>query len=88
MDELDSFVMAGKVRQDILSTLLKEGKKTPILLAKALKIHSASASRALLALEKKGLVKCVTPDADHPRIYAITELGKKTLEEVRAIVGE
>ena len=80
MDELISFVMSGKIRIKILQTLVNS-KKTPTMLAKEIKTHQSTTSRALLSLEKKGLVKCLTPKAKLSRIYSITELGKKVLKE-------
>ena len=62
MEELISFVMSGKVRMKILQILLK-GKKTPTMLAKEAGTHQSTTSRALLSLENKGLVKCLTPKA-------------------------
>jgi len=85
MEELISFVMSGRVRIKILQTLLK-GKKTPTLLAKEIKTHQSTASRALLSLEKKNLVKCLTPKAKLSRIYSITNLGKKIINETMQIM--
>ena len=85
MDELISFVMSGKVRIRILQILLN-GKKTPTMLAKEIKTHQSTTSRALLSLEKKNLVKCLTPRAKLSRIYEITELGKKVSNEISQIL--
>ena len=85
MDELISFVMSGKVRIRILQILLN-GKKTPTMLAKEINTHQSTTSRALLSLEKKNLVKCLTPRAKLSRIYEITELGKKVSNEISQIL--
>ena len=85
MDELISFVMAGKVRIKLLQILL-HGKRTPTLLSKEIKTHQSTTSRALISLENKKLVKCLTPKAKLSRIYSITDLGKKIIEETDKIM--
>ena len=86
MEELISFVMSGKVRIKILQILLK-GKKTPTMIAKEVGTHQSTTSRALLSLEKKELVKCLTPKAKLSRIYSITDLGKKVVNEINQIIS-
>jgi len=86
MEELISFVMAGKVRTKILLTLLK-GKKTPTLIAHQINTHQSTTSRALISLEKKELVKCLTPEAKLSRIYAISNKGKKIILEINKILA-
>lgn len=85
MDELISFVMAGEVRTKILLAL-SESKRTPTLLAKVIGTHQSTTSRALISLEKKGLVKCLTPKAKLSRIYSITNTGKKIIDGVKKII--
>ena len=77
--------MAGSVRIQLLN-LLKEDSKTPIILSKAIGVHLSSVSRALSALEKKGLVKCLTPKVNHPRFYGITEKGKEVQDEIKKLL--
>ena len=84
MDKLISFVMAGEVRTKILQAL-SESKKTPTLLANVIRTHQSTTSRALIRLEKEGLVKCLTPKAKLSRIYSITDKGKKVIAEVNKI---
>lgn len=86
MEELISFVMSGKIRTKILQTLL-EGKKTPTIIANEIDTHQSTTSRALISLEEKGFVKCLTPKAKLSRIYAITEKGKKIIVEVNKILA-
>jgi len=86
MEELISYVMSGKVRIRILQILLK-GKKTPTILAKEIKTHQSTTSRALLSLEKNMLVKCLTPKAKLSRIYSITNEGKKVIKEINQILS-
>lgn len=85
MDELISFVMAGEVRIKILQVLF-EGKRTPTILANVINTHQSTTSRALISLEKKGLVKCLTPKAKLSRIYSITNKGKNIINEVNKII--
>ncbi len=85
MNELLSFVMSGKVRIKILQILLL-GKRTPTLLSKEIKTHQSTTSRALISLENKKLVKCLTPKAKLSRLYSITDLGNKVINEVDKII--
>lgn len=85
MYNLVSFVMRGKVRKRALKNLMEPN--TPTELSKIIKTHRSTTSRAILALEKKGLVKCITPNESLGRYYEITELGKKILGKLREGVG-
>lgn len=85
MNELVSYVLAGKIRTKILSALTAI-EKTPTLLAQEIKTHQSTTSRALAGLEKQGLVKCLTPNAKLSRLYAITEKGKRVIEKVDNIL--
>ena len=59
MYELVSFVLRGRIRHKILVALVKP--KTPTQLAREIKTHQSTTSRALNSLEEKGLVNCLTP---------------------------
>ena len=85
MKELLSYVLSGKIRRGILKALL-EIEKTPTILAKEIQTHQSTTSRALADLEKKGLVKCLTPKAKLSRLYSITEAGKKVIPKVNQII--
>ncbi|MBT6775038.1 winged helix-turn-helix transcriptional regulator [Candidatus Woesearchaeota archaeon] len=85
MKELLSYVLSGKIRRGILKALL-EIEKTPTILAKEIQTHQSTTSRALADLEKKGLVKCLTPKAKLSRLYSITEAGKKVIRKVNQII--
>ena len=43
-------------------------------------VSQSAVSRAVLALEKVGLVECLTPDEKMDRYYRITDTGKKVAE--------
>ena len=81
MYNLISFVSRGKVRKKVLSNLIKPF--TPTELAHIIKTHRSTTSRTILALESKGLVKCITPKEKMGRYYEITEMGKQILEKIR-----
>lgn len=78
MYELVSFVGRGKVRRKVLRALLKPN--SPTELARQLDIERSTVSRTILALEKKGLLECLTPDERMGRYYRATETGKKVVE--------
>jgi DNA-binding MarR family transcriptional regulator len=81
MYELISFVSRGKIRKQVLSRLIKPN--TPTKLSLEIKTHRSTTSRTILALEKKGLVKCITPNETMGRYYETTPLGKRILEKLR-----
>ena len=83
MYELVSFVSRGKIRKDILKEIDKP--MTPTELSKKINSHRPTISRSLLALENKGLVKCITPNEKMGRYYQITDKGKKVLEIIKWI---
>jgi len=80
MFNLVSFVGRGSVRKKVLRALSKPN--SPTGLARQLDIERSTISRAILALEEKGLVECLTPDERMGRYYRITETGKKVLDVV------
>jgi len=82
MYDLISFVSRGKVRKLVLNNLVKPN--TPTELSKVIKTHRSTTSRTILILEKKGLVKCLTPQENMGRFYEITTLGKKILDKMEA----
>ena len=86
MYELISFVIRGKVRKKVLENLLEP--KTPTELSSKIKTHRSTTSRAILALEKKGLVKCITPNENMGRYYEITHIGKKVLDKIKKKHGD
>ena len=81
MYDLVSFVTRGKVRIKVLENLSKA--YTPTELASVIKTHRSTTSRAILALEKKGLVDCITPDEKKGRFYHISKQGRKVLNLIK-----
>lgn len=80
MYDLISFVSRGKVRKKVLINLDKPF--TPTQLSEKIKTHRSTVSRALLELEEKGLVKCITPKENMGRFYEITKQGIKIIDEI------
>lgn len=80
MYDLISFVTRAKNRKLVLMSL--EKPKTPSMLSFELKIHRSAASRSILELETKDLVKCLNPNDKMGRFYQITEKGRKILMEI------
>ena len=79
MYDLISFLSRSKNRKTVLENL--EKPNTPTELASKLKIQRSTVSRAILELMEKKLVKCLTPKEKMGRLYQITDLGKKLLEQ-------
>lgn len=78
MYDLISYVVRGKTRLDILKALDKP--MTPTQISDKLRNHRSTISRTLLEMEKRGLVKCLTPKEKTGRLYNITKKGKDILE--------
>ena len=78
MYDLISFVARGKVRKLVLLNL--KNPLTPTLLSEKITIHRSTTSRTLLELEKKKLVKCVTPKEKMGRYYEITDKGMQVIK--------
>lgn len=81
MYDLISFVCRGKIRRKVLENLIEP--RTPTELSRIIKTHRSTTSRAILILEKKNLVKCLTPKENMGRYYEITSLGKKILDKIQ-----
>jgi DNA-binding MarR family transcriptional regulator len=79
MYQLISFVKRGKVRARVLQNISKP--RTPTELSEMIQAHRSTTSRAILSLENKGLVKCLTPKQKMGRLYLITDKGKRVLKE-------
>lgn len=78
MYELVSFVSRGKIRKKVLENISEP--VTPTELSTKIKTHRSTTSRAILALEDKGLIKCLTPNEKLGRFYQISDKGKKVLK--------
>ena len=81
MYDLVSYIVRGKIRLSILNVL--DRPMTPTKIADLLKNHRSTISRSLLEMEKKGLVKCLTPKEKTGRLYLTTKKGKNVLEKIK-----
>lgn len=81
MYDLVSFVARGKLRKRVLSGLVNP--HTPTEMSRLINTHRSTASRTILALEKKGLAKCITPKENMGRYYQITKKGKMVLNKIK-----
>ena len=77
MYDLVSFVARGSLRKKVLKSLIRSN--SPSELARILNTDRPSVSRTILALEKVGLVECLTPNEKLGRFYRTTETGKKVV---------
>lgn len=78
-----SHVQASRNRSVVLTQLVEsEIPLTPSELSDSLDIGFNSVSRALRQLDRNGLVRCVTPEAEKYRRYEPSEKGRKTAERI------
>lgn len=63
--------------------LLANRPMTPKEIAHQSKLHLSQVSRGLKEMEKRNMVKCMTPHLKRGRIYAATEKGKEALAIAR-----
>ncbi len=78
-----SFIVRSKHRKEILKLLDKP--KTPTKIKEETKLHFNTASRAIIELEKKGLIKCLNPNQKLSRFYQITNKGKEILAKLNKL---
>ncbi|MFA6419456.1 MAG: hypothetical protein WCW13_01535 [archaeon] len=64
----------SKIKPHLLELLSEP--KTVTDLKKLTTLHRESISRALIDLEKQGLVKCLNPEQPNFRYYSLTKKGK------------
>lgn len=81
MYDLISYVTRGRVRKEVLKGLSKP--LTPTQLSRKINTHRSTTSRAIIALEEKKLVECLTPKEKMGRYYQITKTGKKIMDEIK-----
>lgn len=63
--------------------LLSKRSMTPKEIADQLKLHLSQVSRGLKQMEKRNMVKCMTPNLKRGRIYTVTEKGREALKVAR-----
>ena len=74
------FIKSSRHRKDIMK-LLNTKSLTPTEISTELNTHVSQVTRTLLELEKRDLIKCLTPSLRKGRLYSITEKGKKSLNK-------
>ncbi len=86
--KLVSFVLAGKNRINVLSTL-SENTLTPAqILKKVNYTYLTHIIRTLKELNEARLIECVNPEARSYKFYKITQKGKKVIKEAIRIKNE
>lgn len=78
--DLIAYLRRSNIKVKLLKLLGEP--KTPTDLKKTLGIHRESISRALLEMQKKGLVTCLNPKQANFRYYKTTEKGKKLVKKI------
>ncbi|MBW2975432.1 ArsR family transcriptional regulator [Candidatus Woesearchaeota archaeon] len=84
MDEIDNligFIISSNRRKEVLKELSKKPKR-PMELCKKLDLDTGNIARLLFQLEKKNVIKCVTPEKRSWRVYMITSLGEEVLKKI------
>lgn len=76
-----SFLLASEYRRKIMKAL-KEGPRTPSMLAKETSLYPEHVSRTLKELKKRKLILCLTPNRKRGKLFKLTEIGKKTLKKM------
>lgn len=81
--KLYSWVLAGSQRTKVIKNL--EVPKTPMLIQKETKLNFGNVSNVLKSLREKNLVILLNPEDHLGKIYQLSELGEKVLNEVKKL---
>jgi ArsR family transcriptional regulator, cadmium/lead-responsive transcriptional repressor len=76
------YVKISKHRKKVFLAL-KNGPKMPSEIVQETKMRMDDVSRALRAMNKKGLVSCINPEMKKGRIYILTNDGKNIIDEIK-----
>ncbi|MBI1390782.1 MAG: hypothetical protein GC154_20325 [bacterium] len=71
---------ASQRRRQVLEALRDEARR-PMEVGRALGVETGNLARLLFQLERKNLIQCLTPAKRSWRVYAITELGRRVLND-------
>lgn len=82
-----SFIARSNRRLEVLE-LLKQHERSQVELMRLTKMYKTHTSRTLKELVESKLIACKNPEDRAFRFYKITSLGRKVLEESRAIIGD
>lgn len=75
------YVLASKYRKIVLKALA-EGPKTPTQIANESDCNASHISRSLRELEKRNLVKCLSPHRRKGKLYDITNESSKIIDRL------
>ncbi len=64
-------------KQKVLSCLIDEDYLRPMEISEKTGLHQNTVSKELRLLKKEGLVYCLNPEYYKPRLYRLTNKGKK-----------
>lgn len=78
-----AWLMSGSRRLKIFKTL--ETPKIPKFIQQETKLPFSNVSEGLTILMNKNLVECINPEDKVGRMYKLTELGEKVMEEIKKI---
>jgi DNA-binding MarR family transcriptional regulator len=82
------FLIRSSISRKILECLEKHNKPlSPKQIAKEINVARDNVSTRILWLAKRGLVKCINPEARLWRFYSITSKGRKALKEAKEKVN-
>ena len=85
--DLVSFVMASEPRFQIL-IYLREKVRTPTELTNEMDVPISRTSAVLKELNKRDLVKCLTPKRRKSKLFDITEKGEPILEYIHELTSK
>lgn len=81
-----SFILGSKLCKEIIEALNSSKEPlAPLQLSKKTNIARSNISTKLGQLIKRGLVKCINPEARKWRFYEITPKGKEVLKKAREL---
>jgi len=75
---LYAFISTSKIRKNILQAVEKKDLRQSEI-ANLIKEKQPNVSKAIVDLEKRGLVISLTPEKKAWKVYGITDLGKQVL---------
>jgi len=76
-----SFIVRSSPRKKVFLAL--QEPKTPTQLSKDLGINIGFISNILIDLQKRELIKCLSPNEKRHRFYQISKKGKEILKSIR-----
>ncbi len=76
------YIKISKHRKTVFLAL-KDGPKMPSEIVQETTMRMDDVSRALRAMDNKGIVSCVNPEMKKGRLYALTSNGKKIINDIK-----